>query len=125
MELKEAILSTLAELQDSPAANIAESPASPNEEACKKEEDSRGFNHQNTDDTLPPVSTDLYEAESEESGLSLGERRFLEAIRERILVLFEGMQSPNNRSVEAKVELSLNFFDYLLSVIDERLLGKK
>jgi len=37
------------------------------------------------------------------------------------LVLFEGFQSPNNVNIEAKVDLTLNFFEYLLATIDNRL----
>ena len=53
------------------------------------------------------------------------DRRFLEGLRERILVMFEGMQSPNNRAAEAKIDLILNFFEWQLSLIDERLESKK
>jgi hypothetical protein len=49
------------------------------------------------------------------------EVRMLEGIRERLLVLFEGFQSPNNVNIEAKVDLTLNFFEYLLATIDNRL----
>ena len=49
------------------------------------------------------------------------EKHFCESMRERILVLFEGFQSPNNKSIEAKVDLTLNFLEYSLAVLDERL----
>lgn len=49
------------------------------------------------------------------------ELRFLTSLRERVLVLFEGIQSPNNKNIEAKVDLILNFFEYQLAVIDERI----
>jgi len=42
-------------------------------------------------------------------------------MRERIHVLFEGFQSPNNANIEAKVDLTLNFLEYLLSSIEVRL----
>jgi len=48
------------------------------------------------------------------------ELRFLQNLRERILVLFEGFQSPNNVKIEAKVDLILNFLEYTLASIDER-----
>jgi len=74
---------------------------------------------------LPSISkvifASLLEPEGASNEMREEERRFLEGLRERVLVLFEGMQSPNNRNIEAKVELTLNFFEYLLSVIDERL----
>ena len=46
---------------------------------------------------------------------------FLEGMKERIHVLFEGFQSPNNANIEAKVDLTLNFLEYLLSTIEARL----
>jgi len=49
------------------------------------------------------------------------EREFLERMRERLLVLFEGFQSPNNRAVEAKIDLTLNFLEYMLATLDERI----
>jgi hypothetical protein len=42
-------------------------------------------------------------------------------MRERILVLFEGFQSPNNHRIEAKIDLTLNFLEYLLATLDERI----
>lgn len=39
----------------------------------------------------------------------LEEEKFLNALQERILVLFEGLQSPNNRNIENKVDMILNF----------------
>jgi len=49
------------------------------------------------------------------------EKHFCESMRERILVLFEGFQSPNNKSIEAKVDLTLNFLEYSLALLDERI----
>ena len=49
------------------------------------------------------------------------EEEFLNSLRERILVLFEGFQAPNNQKLEMKVDLTLNFLEYLLAAIDERL----
>lgn len=49
------------------------------------------------------------------------EQQFLSDLRERLLVIFEGFQSPNNKAIEAKVDLTLNFLEYLLSVTEERL----
>jgi hypothetical protein len=93
MELKDIILSTLAELEE-PKTNVEvekEVEKSFKEEPSLKKEES------------PLV--DL----------------FLSNIRERILVLFEGFQSPNNKNIEAKLDLTLNFLEYLLASIDEYL----
>lgn len=48
-------------------------------------------------------------------------REFLLNLRERMLVLFEGLKSSNNKKVEAKVDLILNFFEYLLATIEDKL----
>ena len=57
---------------------------------------------------------------SEEKSIG-DERLYLESMRERLLVLFEGFQSPNNKNIEAKIDLTLNFLEYLLVTVDERL----
>lgn len=49
------------------------------------------------------------------------EEQFLRNLKERILVMFEGFNSPKNQNTEAKVDLTINFLEYLLSVTDERL----
>lgn len=57
----------------------------------------------------------------DESSCEERERQFYLNLRERILVLFEGFQSPNNKNIEAKIDLTLNFLEYLLATIDEQL----
>ena len=93
MELKDMILSTLAELE---------------EDKVEVEE-------------KPKETVELKEEVVEEEKTLDNERYFCESMRERILVLFEGFQSPNNKSIEAKVDLTLNFLEYSLAVLDERL----
>ena len=66
------------------------------------------------------IEEEKVEIKEKKDGIS-SEVEFLEALRERILVLFEGLLSPNNRAIEKKVELILNFLEYLLSLIDARL----
>ena len=97
MELKDVILSTLEELEHTKTEPItttltAEEPLQ--EEAL---------------DSSVPVDSGHNEA------------IFLENMRERIHVLFEGFQSPNNANIEAKVDLTLNFLEYLLSSIETRI----
>ena len=48
-------------------------------------------------------------------------KEFLEHIKERLLVLFEGLQSPNTQNLETKLDITLNFLEYLLVKIDEKL----
>lgn len=116
MNLKDAILSTISEIEhvqdndlEQPADNIPERP----------------FNIKETKvlESTPPVietlSPVVHEAQSESSKIL--ENQFLHSIRERILVLFEGFQSPNNVSLESKVDLTLNFLEHLLSTIDAEL----
>lgn len=104
MELKDVILSTLAEIDEIVSAQepIEKSLTAMNEEPF------------------------LYRSDCEEDAAQTisvrdDEARILEGIRERLLVLFEGFQSPNNVQIEAKVDLTLNFFEYLLATIDNRL----
>lgn len=49
------------------------------------------------------------------------EELFLNSTRERLLVLFEGFQAPNNTSIESKIDLTLNYLEYVLASIDSRL----
>jgi hypothetical protein len=99
MELKDVILSTLKEL---------EQPKNP--------EEKQGLHEENRS---PKVSFD--HVSQEVSTSTHNEALFLKNMKERIHVLFEGFQSPNNANIEAKVDLTLNFFEYLLSSIETRL----
>lgn len=101
MELKDMIMSTLAELEE--VDNVEK------EEEIKQETEAKS-------DIVHEPSQNL-----ELEQISSSERQFYENIRERILVLFEGFQSPNNKNIEAKVDLTLNFLEYLLASLDERL----
>ncbi len=102
MELKDMILSTLAELEDDTKVEVE-----------KKSE----INSKEQKETVEEPS----HAQEDSINTLDDERYFCESMRERILVLFEGFQSPNNKSIEAKVDLTLNFLEYSLAVLDERL----
>ncbi len=105
MELKDVILSTLAELEE--LSVIKEPTVHPKLDGLDKEiKDSYQFSN-----VLQEVTVKTTDEE----------QRILEGIRERLLVLFEGFQSPNNIAIEAKVDLTLNFLEYLLATIDTRL----
>jgi len=60
-----------------------------------------------------------YTVQESEQTIS-NEMLFLTSIRERLLVLFEGFQAPNNTNIEAKVDMTLNFLEYVLVTIDSR-----
>lgn len=96
MELKDVILSTLKEMEHSKDETLPQ----------EKEEDRAVQDTANSSDSLSPTHN---------------EAQFLENMRERIHVIFEGFQSPNNANIEAKVDLTLNFLEYLLSTIETRL----
>jgi len=107
MELKDVILSTLAEIEE----------LSTYSEPTKKFD---VFKEEPTvTEELPrqPLSKEVESIHT----IRDDEARMLEGIRERLLVLFEGFQSPNNVQIEAKVDLTLNFLEYLLGTIDNRL----
>ena len=55
-----------------------------------------------------------------ETGVSEEERRFLLHSRERLCVLFEGLQQQTGNP-EAKLEMTLKFLQYYLGLIEERL----
>ncbi len=100
MELKDVILSTLAELEDiQPVQNVVKNIE---------------FEPKKVELTLDPIE------KKDISGLN-DEKQFLESVQERLLVLFEGFQAPNNTKVEAKVDLTLNFLEYLLASIESRI----
>ena len=112
MELKDVILSAIAEIGEeappsastTPSARDGARPEATTQKAAKAAEPE-------------PESAPVREEASPQEE----ERAFLEHLRERLLVLFEGFQSPNNRRVEAKIDLTLNFLEYLLALLDERI----
>lgn len=103
MELKDVILSTLAEMDELPPQSpepteVEETPLPVKREPAAEE-------------PVSPRSIDTLEDET----------LYLESVKERLLVLFEGFQSPNNTKIEAKIDLTLNFLEYLLATIDSRI----
>ncbi|NWF67429.1 MAG: hypothetical protein HXX81_08195 [Campylobacterales bacterium] len=138
MDLKDLILSTLAEIekdddinikyqqveQKQPQKVIEEEPVKVkpkiiykpkltiqehlDQKAMEKE---NSLIHESIDSSLKTIKNPKYSDE---------EILFLTLLRERVLVLFEGLQSPNNKSIDTKIDLILNFFEYLLALIDKR-----
>jgi hypothetical protein len=99
MELKDIVLSTLAEIDDDKTEIFDEKQSIKDDTHYRKEENE----------------------EIEKDHSNIQEEIFLKNLRERILALFEGFKSPNNKNIEAKVDLTLNFLEYLLATIDARL----
>lgn len=115
MELKDVILSTLAEIEE-----LSSVPESAEQLEHVVEERARPVFEEVVVPKAPVIETVQTVIETVHA-VRDDEARMLEGIRERLLVLFEGFQSPNNTQIEAKVDLTLNFFEYLLATIDNRL----
>lgn len=62
-----------------------------------------------------------YEAAMDGANEISSEAEFLSALKERILVLFEGLNAFDQGDIEARVELNLKFMEFLLASIDDRL----
>jgi septum formation inhibitor MinC len=105
MELKDVVLSTLAELEDNEAVK---------QELNNTVEDNINVINQEKIDTS-------YKKEQKDDKPANDELHFLTSVRERLLVLFEGFQAPNNKEIEAKIDMTLNFLEYTLATIDKRL----
>ncbi len=99
MELKDVILSTLEEMENVNETSVPQEPKKNDFKLSNEESDIMEIKKETIDD----------------------EEKFLKSVKERMLVLFEGFQSPNNKQIEAKVDLTLNFLEYLLATIDSRL----
>ena len=108
MELKDVILSTLAEMEE-------DTSTSPKEQGRSTQVQEQFFEPTAQTEEVKAVYT------SEEPACTIeSELMYLNSIRERLLVLFEGFQAPNNANIEAKVDMTLNFLEYTLATIDSR-----
>jgi hypothetical protein len=106
MELKDVILSTLAEMEDIKQINNDSKSINNIKRAVKKKPEVK-----------PEVKIEIENEDEQKPG---NEMHFLTSMRERMLVLFEGFQAPNNTNIEAKVDMTLNFLEYVLVTIDSR-----
>lgn len=107
MELKDVILSTLAEMEERPA-KLKESTFEVKETINLQAQKA-----------TPKEKLFVVEKNMDES-VSDSELIYLKSIKERLLVLFEGFQAPNNKNIEAKIDMTLNFLEYTLATIDTR-----
>lgn len=113
MELKDVILSTLAEMEsDKPQKNIVSNPR-PLKEAKEKIQEEQ--QEEEKEEIRVEEESDLEDEQTPNNELF-----FLKSMRERLLVLFEGFQAPNNTNIEAKIDMTLNFLEYVLVTIDSR-----
>jgi hypothetical protein len=105
MELEDAILSTLKEIEDKGKSKLLQPKKK--QSAQEKKED--------------VVIEDIQKQSYRDEDSYLDEKAYLSSMRERLLVLFEGFQAPNNSNIEAKIDLTLNYLEYVLASIDTRL----
>ncbi len=61
------------------------------------------------------------EESSSNKALNFNEELFLKNLRERILVLFEGLKSTKDEDLKARLELCINFLEFLLANIEDKL----
>jgi len=105
MELKDAILSTLAEMEEEPLNKTLQK-----ELKVQKPKQQQ----QKVTEVIPKIQQQSVVS-------SDSEMAYLQSLRERFLVLFEGFQAPNNTSIESKVDMTLNFLEYVLATIETRI----
>lgn len=113
MELKELILSTLEELDKKIAAD-----------GVKAEEELKAQEERVEQDILERIEAEGHQNELEkelEVQEESDEVAFLEHSKERLLVLFEGLQAEETKNLDAKLDITLNFLEYYLANIEERL----
>ena len=127
-QLKDVILSTLAEIQEEvpdeiPKTEKKEKTKEPTAPKKKMPNDSKKTAMEKRDKKEESFFERVTASENIRNTEHLRENEllFLNSLRERLLVLFEGFQAPNNTSIEAKIDLTLNFLEYVLSVIEERI----
>ena len=124
MKIEEITKKIIEELKNSNQLNFDENS---DELEYKKDENSKDF----IDDTEKKEYENLQKLEENSEKLKehaekdlvniLSEEDFLLKIKERILVLFEGLNSFDKGDIEARVELSLKFMEFLLANIDKRI----
>lgn len=69
------------------------------------------------EEQVPKVDCD----EVDEKINTFKDELFLKNIRERILVLFEGLNGINKDDLENRLELTINFLEFLLANIEDKL----
>ena len=124
MKIEEITKKIIEELKNSNQLNFDENS---DELEFKEDENSKDFiddaekkEYENLQ-KLEENSENLKEHEEKDLVNILSEEEFLLKIKERILVLFEGLNNFDRGDIEARVELSLKFMEFLLANIDKRI----
>jgi len=118
MELKDVILSTLAELENE------EESFEPPKKIERVEPKKVEVKVENLEDEKIEIKYEKPEIKPNRVKKKTNiddELLFLNSVKDRLLVLFEGFQAPNNTNIEAKIDMTLNFLEYTLATIDSRI----
>lgn len=128
MELKDLILQTLDEVAQDPDKvdkNIESSLLDSSLQQVRSSVDSS--EPSKSKPTLPKTSIEsspvkngkIIPPNAQEFGLGQNGAAYLENLREKLLVLFEGLKMPELQDTQNKLELVVRFLQYQLCVIDE------
>lgn len=128
MELKDLILQTLDEVAQDPDKvdkNIESSLLDSSLQQVRSSVDSSESSKSKP--TLPKTSIEsspvkngkIIPPNAQEFGLGQDGAAYLENLREKLLVLFEGLKMPELQDTQNKLELVVRFLQYQLCVIDE------
>lgn len=122
METKEAILSTINELN---RADLAESKSDLEQvDFVDSANQNLRISRESSDesDSKPPLFIDIKEEVDliEDSAIS-DEVSLLLRLKEKSLVLFEGLRATQNKDIEIKLEMVISYLEYQLFVIEDRL----
>lgn len=126
METKEAILSTINELN---RADLAESKSDLEQvDFVDSANQNLRISRESSDesDSKPPLFIDIKEEADliEDSAIS-DEVSLLLRLKEKSLVLFEGLRATQNKDIEIKLEMVISYLEYQLFVIEDRLKSLK
>ncbi|TLD81943.1 hypothetical protein LS68_002710 [Helicobacter sp. MIT 05-5293] len=121
MEIKDLILETLNELAN-PNDNIPTQIQSDDSEIRQVHTSSLqnpkipdlNSHHNKTPNDFSISPAQPYYATNEEC-------EFLESLQERLLVLFEGLNAPQNKDIQSQLTITINFLEYQLIVLQERI----
>ncbi len=122
MDLKDAVLSTLAELEDFEDDFQAQSKT-----INKPQNQIREQEVQEPKIITQEIQEVILETFSAPKSKDENMQKFLLSLRERILVLFEGLQTINNSknsetlNLEKKLDLTINFLEFLLASIEDKI----
>lgn len=116
MELKDLILQTLDEISSGQTkeAHIHTIPT-------QVTQPTHTYNDWNTPSDSQPISANQGYATTKSEESLREESEFLEMLQERLLVLFEGLSCEHNKNIQASLNITINFLEYQLSIIQERL----